>query len=241
MFKMLIMMSMPTIGLGLSAILPAQGPGDPPPPPSEKGKREADDDLRRAYDAIVRLRLGTRRGGPPEERLRDWADRAAEFYRKGLKAKGDGDERLAHEYGAMAHDLARAADHTGNAALFDRRDDDLPPPPGDPPGGDRERAARELRRAHDRIREAEGQDAGPGARFYLDAARDLYRAARRDAEGDHPDRAGELARAAEAMSHVPEHMGHIGRGPDGPPPSDRKAREKGPRPEPRDDLPPPID
>ena len=44
------------------------------------------------------------------------------------------------------------------------------------------------------------------AKFYLDAARDLYNAARRDVEAGREERAGELARAAEAMTHVPEHL-----------------------------------
>ena len=38
---------------------------------------------------------------------------------------------LAREYGAAAHDLARAVDHARNAALFDRPRPDLPPPSDD--------------------------------------------------------------------------------------------------------------
>jgi hypothetical protein len=43
-------------------------------------------------------------------------------------------------------------------------------------------------------------------------ARDLYRAARRDLEAGREDRGGELARAAEAMTHVTEHLGHVAGG-----------------------------
>ena len=47
---------------------------------------------------------------------------------------------------------------------------------------------------------------------YVKAARDLYTAARRDLEAGRDERAGELARAAEAMTHVPEHLAQIGDG-----------------------------
>ncbi len=258
MFKMITLVTSTLIGLSLSAILPAQGPGGSPPPPPKKKGHGAKEDLRKAYDSIRRLRLDEGRGGRPEERLRDWAERAADLYRKGVRAMDDGDEHLAHEYGAMAHDLARAADHASNAARFDHRDDDLPPPPGGSPGEEWDRLVRDLRHAYDRIRDVADKDPTREARFYLDAARDLYNAARRDAEDDRLDRAGELARAAEAMSHVPEHMMHAERGPDAPPPPDRKKAEpkkarrpgpperkaepkKGRRPEPGGELPPPLD
>lgn len=251
MLKAFTLMATSLVGLGLAALLPARGPDEGPPPPDAKkkgpdAKKEHGPagDLRKVYKALGRLRRDEGRGGPAEERIRDWTRRAAEFYRKGVKALDDGDGRRAHEYGAMAHDLARAAEHAGNAARSDRRDDDLPPPPGAGPEEDRERTAHHLRHAHDRIREVEDRDPPPEARFYLDAARDLYRAARRDAEAGRLDRAGELACAAEAMSHVPEHLIHLERGPDGPPPPDRKGREKGHRPGPpedEDDPPPPRD
>jgi hypothetical protein len=241
MLKLFALTGTSLVGLALTALLPPSGPGGPPPRPDAKKKGlGAAVDLRKAYDAIRRVRADEGRGGAAEERLRDWAERAAGLYRKGVRAMEDGDERLAHEYGAMAHDLARAADHADNAARWDRHDDNLPPPPSDGAQGDRERTLRDLRHAFDRIREIEGQDPPSEGRFYLDAARDLYRAARRDAENGHLDRAGELARAAETMSHVPEHMIHAERGPDGPPPPDRKAERKRPL-EPRGDLPPPID
>ena len=111
-------------------------------------------DLRKAYDLLRRLRADDRPAGRPEERLRDWTDRAAKLYRDGLKAFEDGDDRLAHEYGAAAHDLARAVDHARNAARFDQPDPDLPPPPDGPgPEDAGERARRDLRRAYDRIAE----------------------------------------------------------------------------------------
>ncbi len=70
-----------------------------------------------------------------------------------------------------------------------------------------------------------GGDAGAEANYFRDAANDLYRSARRDFDAGRLERAGELARAAEAMTHVSEHLGHaadVRRAP--PPKADRKAR-----------------
>ena len=105
-------------------------------------------------------------------------------------------------------------------------------------------------------------DPRPEAGFYLKAARDLYNAARRDVEAGRDERAGELARAAEAMTHVPEHLGHAADGRPGgpgarggfdPPPPEPKKKDgppgvfdpppdpKGERSETRDrGLPPPL-
>ena len=59
---------------------------------------------------------------------------------------------LAREYGAAAHDLARAVDHARNASRFDRPDPDLPAPSDDFGLEDtRERALRDLRRAYERL------------------------------------------------------------------------------------------
>jgi len=193
--------------------------------------------------------------GRSEERIRDWTERAANYYRDGLKALDAGDDFLAHEYGATAHDLARAADHAHNAALFDRRDPDLPPlSRGFGPEDSGERVRRELNRAYDRIAELRQGEPAPSAAFYLEASRDLYTAARRDVEAGREERGGELARAAEAMTHVAEHLGHAADGPpesrgrlgfqsggrrEPPPPEGTEPREK--RVDRRDsDLPPPL-
>ena len=256
------------ISLGLAAFVPAQPPGpDGPPPPKAKakakGKGEAKKkgeagpkgDLRKAYDLLRRLRSADGSVGRPEERISDWTERAVKYYRDGLKAFEAGDDFLAHEYGAIAHDLARAADHAHNAALFDRRDPDLPRPPEGLGSDDLgERVRRDLNRAYDRITEARNGNPAPGAGFYLKASRDLYSAARRDLEAGREERGGELARAAEAMTHVTEHLRHAADGPPGgrgrlglepavrrePPPSDRpepkgKRAERG-----VSDLPPPL-
>lgn len=65
-------------------------------------------------------------------------------------------------------------------------------------------AYHELQRARDHIVKArEDFKDNPDAKLYLDAARDLYNSARRDAEVGRMERALELARAAEALTHVP--------------------------------------
>src|SRR5258707_167014 len=73
-------------------------------------------------------RSDSRSTGRPEERLRDWTERATKLYRTALKSLENGEGREARELGTAAHDLARAVDHARNAATFDL-DNDLPPPP----------------------------------------------------------------------------------------------------------------
>jgi hypothetical protein len=215
-FKILTVGASSLVGLVLTGLFPPPPPDrDGPPPPKEKGKAKAKrepgpaGDLQRAYELLRRLRADGRNGGRPEERLRDWTERATQLYRQGIRADEAGDPRLAHEYGAAAHDLARAVDHAKRAALYDTSDPELPaPPPGPGPDSNDERVHRDLRRAYERIQDWGGDDSSPDARSYLEAARDLYSAARRDAEDGRLERAGELSRAAEAMTHVPEHLTH---------------------------------
>jgi hypothetical protein len=256
------------LGIGLGVLIQAPPPPDGPPRPPEKktGPGGPDGELRRAYDLLRHLRAQDSPAGKTEERLRDLTDRATRLYRKAVAAREAGEARSAREYGAAAHDLARAVDHARNASLLVRPDPELPPPPASAgPESPRARARRDLRRAYDRIVENRDRDFGPGSRFYLDAARDLYKAARRDAEDDRDERAGQLALASEAITHVPEHLAWAQD--DRPEPPKEKARKDRPepkekakkdrgnekrdrpvppperreRPEPEDALPPPID
>ena len=264
MTKLVATVSSVLVSLGLAASMPAQPPppeGGPPPKakvkakgkgePKKKGEREPGAELSKAYDLLRRLRADDS-GGRPEDRLRDWTDRAAGFYRNGLKALNAADARLAREYGAAAHDLARAVDHARNAVRYDRPDPDLPPPSDDFGLEDsRERARRDLNRAmnaSDWL--GDGQTAGDSA-CYINAARDLYNAARRDLEAGRDERGGELARAAEAMTHVPEHLANVGEEagrfsyrPAPPPPPQRPEPKKEREPFPRDrrggELPPAL-
>ena len=250
--KLLALGTTSLLGIALCGFLPASD--DPPPPPDSKKKKEAGGpggELTKAYTLIRRLRADGRTTGRPEERLKDWTDRAAKLYREAVAAADNGEERKAHEYGVAAHDLARAVDHTRNASNAEP-DDDLPPPPD--ASSDDERTRRDLTRAHDRIVDLQGDDA-PDADFYFKAARDLYNAARRDAEAGRMERGGELARAAEALTHVPEHLARADH--EAPEPKERKKKDrpappKGKRdhPEPKekkghpeaaDRIPPPID
>jgi hypothetical protein len=267
--KILALGSTSLVGLALAAAVPPepQGPEDGPPPPKAKKKedRGPGGELRKAYDVLRRVRSDGRSPGRPEERLRDWADRAAAIYKRGLASLERGDDHEARELGLAAHDLARAVDHARNAAAFDHAEDDLPAPPepGEP-GGEGERTRRDLRHAYDRIGEMKRDPGGADLAFYLDASKDLYNAARRDATAGRLERAGELARAAEALTHVPEHLARAEEGgpepkakrerfeppkakgkpererPE-PPKEKREKKERRERPDREDDLPPPID
>jgi hypothetical protein len=216
MVKLVATVSSVLVSLGLASLLPAQPPDRRPIPKAKakekakKGDREPGGDLRKAYDLLRRLRADEGAAGRPEERLREWTDRAASLYREGLKAQTVGEMFRAREYGTAAHDLARAVDHARNASRFDRPDPDLPPPSDNFGLEDtRDRARRDLYRAYDRLGWLGSWEAAPDTAVYIKAARDLYSAARRDLEAGRDERAGELARAAEAMTHVPEHLAQV--------------------------------
>jgi hypothetical protein len=262
MIKLIAMGLSSIVALGLGGFF--QGPpslrGDEPPPKAKGKKGAAGDDLRKTYDLLRRIRAGTD-GARTEERISDWTLRATRLYRQAIRSHEQGEPRRAREYSAAAHDLARAVDHAQNAARFDRPDPELPlPPDGIGPKDLSERTRRDLARAYDRIQSLLKFGVDPASRLYLDAARDLYNAARRDVQDGREERGGELARAAEAMTHVPEHLSRAGdeapddRGPrvglgrrEEPKKKDRfldpPPREKGKPAGPRgrgDDLPPPL-
>jgi hypothetical protein len=207
-FKLLALGTSSLLGIALTGMIPPEPTQGPPPPGKAKKKEDKGpgDEMKKAYDLLRRLRSDNRSVGRPEERLKDWTDRATQLYRDALKAFDRGEERKAREYGVAAHDLARAVDHARNAATFDL-DNDLPPPPdAGGPEEEAERTRRDLRHAYDRITDLKDEAEGPQIKFYLDASKDLYNAARRDAVAGRRERAGELARAAEALTHVPEHL-----------------------------------
>jgi hypothetical protein len=246
------------VSLAMLGAMPA-APQEPevPPPPKKKGlpfpkkgeaaeqkegERGPEVDLQRAYSLLRRLRADGQAAGRPDARISDWTERATKYYRDGVRALQDENPLLAHEYGAIAHDLARAIDHARNATLYDRPDEDLPSLPTKAGAGRDRVARRDLMRAYERLREADdGSDAGPEAKYFHDAAGDLYRTARRDFEAGRLERAGELARAAEAMTHVCEHLGHAADERRAPPPATEAKRRRGS--ETKDDrgeiLPPP--
>jgi hypothetical protein len=259
----LIAMGLSTLlGFGLAGLFQPPPPprGEEPPPKAKEKNGAQGDELRKTYDLLRRIRGET---GPArtEERINDWTQRATRLYRQAIQSYDEGGPRRAREFGTAAHDLARAVDHAQNAARFDRPDPELPlPPDGFGPEDLGQRLRRDLARAYERIQAAQDSGFDPSSRVYLEAARDLYNAARRDVQDGRDERAGELARAAEAMSHVPEHLtragdeGPVDRGPRiglGPreepkkkdrlfdPPPRGKGQPAGPRRR-GDDLPPPL-
>ena len=71
----------------------------------------------------------------------------------------------------------------------------------------------DLYRAFDRLGWLGTWQGAPESEFYVKAARDLYKRrgpGLRHVEAGRVERAGELARAAEAMTHVPEHIYQVG-------------------------------
>ena len=218
MIKIMALAASGLLGLTLAALAPAPKPplpGDPPPPPEKgepakkKGHEGPIDDLRHAYDLLRKLKAGEGSVASGEAVRADWVDRAIDLYRRALKEHKDGDDRLTHEYAVAAHDLARAVDHVRLAALMGKPADELPPPPEAAKAKSGEKEIRhDLRHAHDRLSRLREGDVDADARYYLDAARDLYNDALKEARGDDPARAREMAKAAEALSHVPEHLGH---------------------------------
>jgi hypothetical protein len=267
MLKLIAMGLTSVLGLSLAGMIkePPPPPGEGPPPPKAKAKKgAAGDELRKTYDLLRRVRSDTG-GGQTEERIKDWTDRATDLYRRAIRTREQGDLRRAREIGTAAHDLARAVDHARNAARLDRPDPDLPSPPdGSGTEDTDDRTRRDLYRAYERIRTAGAYGPEVDAKLFLDAARDLYNAARRDAEANRHERAGELARASEAITHVPEHLSNAADGRTGspgaqgafdPPPREPKKEDrkrvrglldptpdpKGERSKTRDrDLPPPL-
>ncbi len=210
MLKLIAMGLTSAISFGLIGLLQEPPPPRgrvPAPEPKAKGKKAAGaDDLRKTYDLLRRIRA-EKGSGRTEERIRDWTDRATDLYRRAVRTREQGDPRRAREIGVAAHDLARAVDHALSAAWLDQPDPELPPPPdGSGPEDLDERTDRDLYRAYERLRSAGEYRPEAEAKFYLDAARDLYNSARRDVLAGRDERAGELARAAEAMTHVPEHL-----------------------------------
>jgi hypothetical protein len=211
--KLFAAISTVLISFAVAAYVQSPAAGQPPPKAKGKGdpkkKNGPGGELRKAYDLLRRLRADAD-SGRAEERIRDWVDRAAGLYRDGLRSLNTGDTASARALGTAAHDLARAADCARNASRFDRPDPDLPAPSDDFGLEDtRDRARRDLYRAYERLSAFDRSTPTSGSEFAVKAARDLYSAARRDLEAGRDERGGELARAAEAMTHVPEHLAQV--------------------------------
>lgn len=181
-------------------------------------------DLRKAFDTITDLsQTGT--GGKESTRVLDHAKR---IYREAIKVYGT-DPRRAAELAAAANDAARGVGHLNRANA--RPVAGLPEPPAetDRPGGPKGKgppawnagagaepgpwseALEGLANARERLSgmELAVPPTGP-SRDLLDAARSVYEQARTAYEAAEYRKSAELARAAEAWSHVPEHLVRAG-------------------------------
>lgn len=183
-----------------------------------KGRGKGKDALQKAYDALsdVAARLDAGRARAPRE-LTKLYDRARDLYRDAERAARDDAERRADELAIAAHDAARGLLHALRAETAS--DDRLPPP-----RRNEDELDDLLRRTRDRLDDfADSTPRGPGREFY-DAARRFYDRARRAGHED-KERAVQWARAAEAWTHVGEHLSRaedpdVRRRPPPPPPPD---------------------
>jgi hypothetical protein len=166
----------------------------------EKGPKKGKDNLEKAYNALTDVAAWTEGGGtrPPRD-LAPLIDQAKDLYRDAAKAARDDSLWRADELAAAAHDAARGLVHALRA--------DAPAAKGlpAPPLRDDYELADLLRRTRDRLEDfGDLTPRGPGRAFF-DAARRLYDRASR-AGRDDTARAMQLARAAEAWTHVGEHL-----------------------------------
>lgn len=212
--------------------------------PKEKGKKgpkKGKNDLQKAYDALMDVSAWTDggRARPPRD-VAPLIDQAKDLYRDAVRAAREDEPRRADELAAAAHDAARGLVHALRA--------DAPSVRGipAPPVRDNYELDDLLRRTRDRLEDAEAQGSRGAGRAFTDAARRLYDQARRAGRED-TMRAMQLARAAEAWTHVGEHLmqadSRIGYRPpperrrDRPPPPDERRRP--PPPDERRGSPPP--
>lgn len=218
---------------------------------------KAEHDLRKAFDALTDLS----RTPPAGKASAGLLDQARGYYRAGVKAYPDDAPRAA-ALAAAAGAAARGLDHLRRADARPVAGLPEPPDAADPKGGafggkegPKGKAPKDdgpkgkfgpeaagergpwsealaaLTKSRDVLGEG-GAPAGPGADF-LAAAKTTYGQARAAYEAGEYRRAAELARAAEAWAHVPEHLGRAawdepagprvapeprGKGPAAPPP-----------------------
>ncbi|OWK35599.1 hypothetical protein [Fimbriiglobus ruber] len=245
--------------LGTSPELVAQPGGKEDPKDKGKGKDKGKfgpkdgpggkhkDDLKKTYDILTEVSAMTRPAGkkkgegPAEAESRRYLESAKRLYRDAVQAS-DAVGPGFRERAAAAQDAARGVKHWVTAAL--PLDPDLPLPPDGPfPGEAWEPARTELQRAKDRIGEAI-TPGGPGGREFMEAASRAYAAARSAYEAKDFPRAAELARAAEAWTHVSEHLARVSDEIPPPTPRDGPGRLNSPPPPPGGrgaPPPPPVD
>jgi hypothetical protein len=199
------------------------GPKDKKAPEPKGGKDKkgpepkAAKDLNKAYDTLTEVSLA--QSGAKEKLPRDLAklfDQARDYYRSAVRSFEDGDTSRAGELAKAANDAGRGLKHwlraNGPAVPGLPAPPVEPGPPGPAAAEPWEGTRQLLQRARDRITEVEGLNRdGPGQPF-LEASRDAYQRARRAYLDKEYARAAELARGAEAWTHVGEHLQRSGRG-----------------------------
>jgi hypothetical protein len=166
----------------------------------EKAPKKGKDDLRKAYDALTDVASWTETGRarPPRD-LPPLIDQAKDLYREAVRAAREDEMWRAAELAKAAHDAARGLVHALRA--------DAPALRGipAPPNRDSYELDDLLRRTRDRLEDIGALSPRGAGRTFLDAARRLYDQARQ-AGRDDTIRATQLARAAEAWTHVGEHL-----------------------------------
>jgi hypothetical protein len=166
----------------------------------DKGPKKGKNDLQKAYDALTDVAAWTEAGRarPPRE-VAPLIGRAKDLYRDAVSAWRDVELWRADELAKAAHDAARGLVHALRA--------DAPAVRGIPvpPIRDSYELDDLLRRTRDRLEDIGALSPRGAGRAFLDAARRLYDQARQ-AGRDDTSRALQLARAAEAWTHVGEHL-----------------------------------
>jgi hypothetical protein len=209
----------------------------------DKGPKKGKNDLQKAYDALTDVAAWTEvgRARPPRD-VAPLIEQAKDLYRDAVRAARDEELWRADELAKAAHDAARGLVHALRA--------DAPAIRGipAPPIRDSYELDDLLRRTRDRLEDIGALSPRGAGRTFLDAARRLYDQARQ-AGRDDTSRALQLARAAEAWTHVGEHLmqadTRTGYGPpperrrEPPPPEGRRRPlppddRRGPPPPPRD-------
>jgi hypothetical protein len=165
----------------------------------DKGPKKGKDNLEKAYNALTDVGVWTEgRGARLPRDLAPLIEQAKDLYRDAAKAARDDSSGRADELAAAAHDAARGLVHALRAEAPVAKG--LPAPPT----RDNYELSDLLRRTRDRLEDfADVAPRGPGRAFF-EAARRLYDQASRAGRDD--ARAIQLARAAEAWTHVGEHL-----------------------------------
>lgn len=206
----------------------------PKGPKGDKGPKKGKDHLQKAYEHLtdVIARTEGRRGRSPRD-LEPLINQAKDLYRDAVRANREEGWERADELAAAAHDAARGLVHALRADAPSVRGIPAPPRRDDDELDDL------LRRTRDRLDDAGDRESrGPG-RAFSDAARRLYEQAGK-AERDDPERAIQLARAAEAWTHVSEHLNRAdNREARRPEPEHRREEPRPPRRPDRKGSPPP--